>query len=587
MVRIAVIEREKCKPKDCGYLCIRFCPLIRNKIEVIKISEGDKKPIIDEKLCIGCGICIKKCPFGAIHIINLPDEIEEKKIFQYSANSFRLYGLPSPLENSVIGIIGRNGIGKSTSLKILSGILKPNFGNYDKEVSVEEIIKKFRGSELFNYFSKLYNKEIKVSYKPQDLLLFKSRYAERKVIELLRIFNNKKLEEYINKFGLKNILDRKIKELSGGELQKILIVASLLKEHNVLFLDEPSAFLDIKERIRFAKIINEEKKGKMVVLIEHDIAILDYLSDYVYIVYGKPKVFGVFSNRKSVRNGINEYLKGYLRNENVRIRDKSIIFEEKKPEREKFESYILEWKNIRKSYNGFKLEAKSGNIGKGEIVGIVGPNGIGKTTFLKIIAKKEKAEGEIIGNVKISYKPQYIYPLDITVKEFLDKINKEFYEDEKLKKIYKLFEIDNLIDRNMKSLSGGELQIVYIFGCLIKEADLYVLDEPSAFLDVEQRILLAKVLREFIKENKKSGMIVDHDILFIDYISDSLIVFKGEPGKYGEAIGPLSMKDGMNLFLKELDITFRRDPETKRPRINKPGSYLDRKQKAEGAFYYM
>lgn len=81
-------------------------------------------------------------------------------------------------------------------------------------------------------------------------------------------------------------------------------------------------------------------------------------------------------------------------------------------------------------------------------------------------------------------------------------------------------------------------------------------------------------------------MVVDHDILFADYLSEQLIVFDGEPAVKGNVNGPFDMEEGMNMFLKDLGITFRRDPESLRPRANKPGSVMDRKQKDENKLYY-
>ncbi len=121
--------------------------------------------------------------------------------------------------------------------------------------------------------------------------------------------------------------------------------------------------------------------------------------------------------------------------------------------------------------------------------------------------------------------------------------------------------------------------------CLSREADLYILDEPSAHLDVEQRLVTTKVIKRAAEDKGAGIMVIDHDMYTIDMISERLLVFDGVPGKEGTARGPFEMKDGMNLFLSSLGITFRRD-KTGRPRINNPGSYLDREQKAAGEYYY-
>jgi ATP-binding cassette subfamily E protein 1 len=140
--------------------------------------------------------------------------------------------------------------------------------------------------------------------------------------------------------------------------------------------------------------------------------------------------------------------------------------------------------------------------------------------------------------------------------------------------------------RKLNELSGGELQRVAIAHCLSQDADIILMDEPSAYLDVEQRLIVSKVIKEMMATTGKSAIIVDHDLLFIDYLSDKLIVFDGEPAIRGLANPPMSMDEGMKKFLSELNITFRRDEENYRPRINKEDSQKDREQKSSGKLYY-
>lgn len=128
MTRIAVIEKEKCHPYACGdFLCIRVCPINRTGKEcIVKGEDGRAK--INTELCTGCGICPKRCPFEAIHIVNLPEALNKDPIHRYGENGFHLYNLPVPIFGKVVGILGVNGIGKSTAIKMLAGVLKPNLG---------------------------------------------------------------------------------------------------------------------------------------------------------------------------------------------------------------------------------------------------------------------------------------------------------------------------------------------------------------------------------------------------------------------------------------------------------------------------
>jgi ATP-binding cassette subfamily E protein 1 len=146
--------------------------------------------------------------------------------------------------------------------------------------------------------------------------------------------------------------------------------------------------------------------------------------------------------------------------------------------------------------------------------------------------------------------------------------------------------LKELFMRKINELSGGELQKVAIAHCLSQDADIMLMDEPSAYLDIEQRLNVSKVIKEMMFSTGKSAIIVDHDLLFIDYLSDKLIVFDGEPAIHGIATKPQSMKDGMNHFLTDLNITFRRDEENFRPRVNKEDSQKDKEQKASGKLYY-
>ncbi|TRZ88625.1 MAG: ATP-binding cassette domain-containing protein, partial [Methanosarcinales archaeon] len=188
---------------------------------------------------------------------------------------------------------------------------------------------------------------------------------------------------------------------------------------------------------------------------------------------------------------------------------------------------------------------------------------------------------------KVSYKPQYIKAEEtVSVTELLRSITKQFDTSFYQGEILKPLQLERLLKQQVNDLSGGELQRVAIAACLSRSADLYILDEPSAHLDVEQRVLATKVIRRFAENNKVTAMVVDHDIYMIDMLSDRLLVFEGQPMIKGDVHGPFNMRDGMNRFLKNIGITFRRDEETKRPRVNKLDSRLDRAQKSEGEYYY-
>ena len=331
MSRIAIIEKDKCQPKKCNYVCMHYCPGVRMEEDTIVIDEKSKKPVISEELCSGCGICTNRCIFGAVNVINLPEALDEPT-HRYGPNSFELFGLPTLKEGTVLGLLGQNGIGKSTIMNILSGLMIPNFGDYEKESSWDEVIEHYKGSALQNYFKALANKEIKAVHKPQmvDQL---PKVVKGNVKNLLTQVNERdKLDEVVEDLDLKNVLDRDIKNLSGGELQRVTIAASILRDGDFYYFDEPTSWLDVRQRLNAVKVIRSlADAGKSVLVIEHDLATLDAMSDNIHILYGEPGAYGVVSGNKGVRVGINAYINGFLQEENVRIRKQAIEFSIRPP----------------------------------------------------------------------------------------------------------------------------------------------------------------------------------------------------------------------------------------------------------------
>ncbi|MHA1294138.1 MAG: ribosome biogenesis/translation initiation ATPase RLI [Promethearchaeota archaeon] len=605
-MRIAVLNKDRCKPDKCSPFgekpCIKYCPRVRTGDKTIVLNNQGNNIEITESLCSGCGICIKKCPFNAISIINLPDPYSNQITYRYGPDQFSLFRMAIPKKGKILGLIGQNGIGKSTMLKILSGELKMNLGKFGDEVpSWSEIINFFKGSELQQYFLNIKENKLKIILKPQNITLI-PKFIKGKVYDLLNKNDlNNKLDNIIEKLNLSKILERDISVLSGGELQRVAIAAAYLKDGDVYLIDEPSSYLDVSERINMAKLFRSlTEENKTIVVVEHDLAILDYLSDYVSIFYGIPGVYGIISHPQGVRVGINIYLQGYIKDENIRIRDEPIQFHERPPLDTLFSSgeVIFSYDDLEKTLGNFHLTVSGSEIHAGELIGILGPNGIGKSTFINLIAKKIVSDNENSSNflnkngekkITVSIKPQYIkIDEDILVAKLIDDIKLAPHLSQSYKKrLINSLNLHNISERTMSELSGGELQRVAIARCLSTEADLYLLDEPSAFLDIEMRLQVAQLLRKCIEELKKAAFVVEHDIITQDFIADSILVFEGIPGLEGKALAPQSLRDGFNLFLKMMGITFRRDSITKRPRVNKIGSNKDDYQKRINEYYYI
>ncbi len=599
--RIAVIEKEKCNPQGCGgYLCMRMSPGNRMGNEVFVVGP-DGKAQVNEEVCTDAeSITVKKCPFGAIHMVKLPEKLTEKPIHRFGKDGFSLFSLPVPLFGQVNGILGINGIGKSTAVKVIAQMLQPNFGlmataaveekakgkkEAEKE-QVNKLIRMFKGSEAQVFFEKVRDGKITVSMKPQAVDAIPKTFKGTAQQLLHNVCSDKKkIASVAEELGISDVLETNISKVSGGELQRVAIAAAVLKnDTNVYLFDEPTSYLDIKQRVKISSFIRKLANPETaVVAVEHDLIILDYLADSVHIMYGEAGAYGISAQPKPARAAINTYLSGYLREDNMRFRQHEIKFEAKPPQKIISKEALVKWDSISKKLGRFNLTAAAGELPKKHVIGVLGENGLGKTSFVKLLTGEIKPDsGSISANVKMSYKPQYIHATEKPDEQVTNILAKAQNDPQLMARL----ELEPLLLKKVSELSGGELQRVMIAKCLAEDVDLYLLDEPSAYLDVEQRIAVSKLLRERIDMQGKTALVVDHDLLLIDYVADMIIVFEGQPAAAGQAYGPFTMEDGMNHFLKTLGITLRRDKESNRPRINSTDSRLDREQKAEGKYYY-
>lgn len=592
-MRIALVNSDKCKPKKCNRECKKYCPVNRMGKQCIEVTPTDKVAYISEVLCIGCAICVKKCPFEAISIINLPKSLESRTTHRFGPNSFKLHGLPMPRSGEVLGLVGTNGIGKSTALKVLAGKLKPNLGDFENPPDWTDILKYFRGSELQNYLTKILEDNLKAMIKPQYVDQI-PKAVKGKVGEILmkrdEMDNSKLIAEELD---LIKVWDREVPQLSGGELQRFAIAAVCVQKADVYMFDEPSSYLDIKQRMEAGKVIRSLlRSDNYVIVVEHDLSILDYLSDFVCCLYGKPQAYGVVTMPFGVREGINIFLDGFIPTENLKFREESLSFRlAEVVEEADFESFLqYEYPSMKKTLGGFTLNVDAGGFRDSEIIVMLGQNGCGKTTFIRLLAGVLKNESDTdVPELNVSYKPQKISPnFPGTVRQLLHKKIRSMYTHPQFNTdVMKPLQIEKLMNESVKTLSGGELQRVAIALCLGQPADIYLIDEPSAYLDSEQRIVASKVIRKFVYHAKKTAFIVEHDFIMATYLADRVVVYDGIPAKECTARAPQSLLTGMNKFLCDLEITFRRDPTNYRPRINKMDSVKDKEQKSAGTYFFM
>ncbi|KAG0347540.1 Fe-S cluster-binding ribosome biosynthesis protein [Podila humilis] len=358
--------------------------------------------------------------------------------------------------------------------------------------------------------------------------------------------------------------------------------------------DEPSSYLDVKQRLNAARTIRSLlKPACFVIVVEHDLSVLDYLSDFICVLYGVPSVYGVVTLPFSVREGINIFLDGKVPTENLRFREESLTFrlaETADEFQDGQNNRRYKYPKMSKTMGDFKLNVEAGQFTDSEIVVMLGENGTGKTTFIRLLAGILKPDGEqYVPELNVSYKPQKIAPkFQGTVRMlFLKKIKSAFMHPQFNTDVLKPLQTEPIIDQEVGNLSGGELQRVAICLALGAPADIYLIDEPSAYLDSEQRIIAAKVIKRFILHARKTAFIVEHDFIMATYLADRVVVYSGTPSVEATAGAPQSLLTGMNKFLSSLQITFRRDPTNYRPRINKMDSVKDKEQKSTGNFFFL
>lgn len=606
-LRIAIISSDKCKPKKCRQECKKSCPVVRTGKFCIEVSKENPIAFISETLCIGCGICVKKCPFEAITIINLPKDLGKETSHRYGPNTFKLHRLPTPRPGQVLGLVGINGIGKSTALKVLAGTLKPNLGNFENPPSWKNILQHYRGNELQMYFEKIVESKLVTATKPQYVDQIPKK-IQGKLSEIVAKKDELDLaKDLLPKLELAHLMERQIGDLSGGELQRFAIAIVCISKANVYMFDEPTSYLDVKQRLNAARVIRAlVKSDNYVIVVEHDLSVLDYLSDFVCVLWGSAGAYGVVTMPFSVREGINIFLDGFIPTENMRFREVSLSFkvadsgEPIRGERLHSTPYPALKKTLGSGTGKFLLNIEAGTFCDSEIIVMLGQNGTGKTTFIRMLAgllhpdkphddATDEETNTQLPKMMVSQKPQTISAkFEGTVRELLmGKIRDAFCHPQFQSDVAKPMLIEQIQDQCVQNLSGGELQRVAIVLALGKPADIYLIDEPSAYLDVEQRIVAARVIKRYILHANKTAFIVEHDFIMATYLADRVIVYTGSPGVECFASEPKSLVQGMNSFLSQLDITFRRDPTNFRPRINKMESVKDREQKESGNYFLL
>jgi ATP-binding cassette subfamily E protein 1 len=602
-LRVAIVYEDRCKPSKCNQECKRHCPVNAQGKFCVDVTKQTQSATISESLCIGCGICAKKCPLNALQIINLPSNLTQDTTHRHGPNGFKLHRLPLPRQGRVLGLLGKNGIGKSTSMSILAGRLKPNLGENRNPPDWKNIIKHFRGSELQNYFKDVSEHNLKAAIKVQYVERFadfEQVTTDALVADVLAQKDEKHASaEIAQELDLAHLMNRKLSVLSGGELQRLAIACLCVQKADIYMVDEPSAYLDIRQRCRAAQVIRSALSDtSRIIVVEHDLAVLDYVSDLVCCLWGSPGAYGAVSAPFGSSEGINNFLDGFIPTENLRIREEPLVFRTAKDHDESVveRSHASLYPAMSKVFHEestedgkFKLDIDAGSFADSEIIVMLGENGTGKSTFIKILAGKIKCDsedGEQLEDLAVSCKPQMFTPkYQGTVRQLLlEKIQNSILDPQFQSDVVKPMQVDKMMDFEVQTLSGGQLQSLALVLTLGKPADMYLIDEPSAYLDVEQRVAASRVIRRFILNQRKTAFVVEHDLIMATYLADRVIVFDGQPGVQCHASSPCGIVEGLNKFLSQLHITIR-SGRNGRPRINRVGSARDSEQKKNGLFF--
>lgn len=533
-------------------------------------------------------------------------------------------------------MLGSNGIGKSTIVKIYADEIIPNFGNFDldndptipqtqkkKHITIKyqdneekKVLEYFKGTETYNFFKDLYQKKIKVAIKKQSLKEEPSQKVLDSIHSLLLSSDN---QEIYYELDIEPLLKIPYDKLSGGQKQRLMIFLTMIQNVDLYIFDEPTNYLDITQRLKIGKLIRKfAEKDKMVLVVDHDITIMDYIADVIHILYGVAGAYGIVSSPISCAEAINQFFEGYLSNDNVRFRQESYSYQlnldvnsledEKKDDNKDDDNNINEgiikqikiisYPDIEIKFpeSKFTLNVPSGSFSESSSVNIIlGENDSGKTTFLKWLSTNQ--------NEIISIKPQYPEEMfnnpkyqDLTTQELISELIPQTYGDMNFQtNVIRALDISGFDSTLLRDLSGGELQKLALIITLGKNAKYYLFDEPSASLDIEERVKVIKVIKRFLVHNQKIGFIVEHDIAMafslIKDVESHVIVFQIENNLDEHEIKassslPLNGIDGLQMFLKTANITFRMGlySKFKRYRINRLGSSKDIEQKREGKY---
>ena len=427
-------------------------------------------------------------------------------------------------------LCGRSGCGKSTLLKLINGII-PEF--YDGDISGSVMVNgmntfttpiyklsKNVGSVFQNPKTQFYTTNT-----TDEIAFGLENYGiEREVI-------NKRIEEVEKELHLENLMNKNIFNLSGGEKQKIAIASIYALNPEIFILDEPSSSLDIKSMKELSLTIKKLKSlGKTIIIAEHRLWYLKDIADRaIYLEDGK--IIREYSMDEIENLSEDERTRTGLRHSDYKAIERFDDFETSN------KGTLLELKNlIFKRNTKIILSIEDLKFCYGNIIGIVGENGIGKSTLAKIICGLYKEnKGKILKddenlNIKSRLNESLLIMQEVNYQLFTDIVKDEIVLTSNIKDDYVLdtwlkdMELKNISDRNPHTLSGGQKQRVIILSALLSDKKILFFDEPTSGLDYRNMKIVAKNIKK-VKEEDKLILIISHDVEFLESVCDKVINF--------------------------------------------------------------
>lgn len=447
-------------------------------------------------------------------------------------------------------LIARNGYGKSTLLNIITGKELPDSGS---------VI--FRGNVKMAYLP-----QVPQFHDSQTVRSFVDMAERPETVEPWDF--EQRIEEVLSRLEVDKLMDRPMSTLSGGEQKKVALSRILIDDANLLLLDEPTNHLDISMIEWLEDFLGKQRLA--ILMVTHDRYFLDNVCQEIieldngrlyhyrgtYNYYVEKKAEREYNERAEV-----EKAKGLYRTElewmrrmpqargtKARARIDAFYeleqkahtrFEEKKPElsvkTERIGGKILELYNVCKSYEGRKIvDDFSFAFKKGEKIGVVGANGIGKSTFLQILTEQLRPDSGrvVVGQtIKFGFYTQSglkakddMRVIDI-IRDVAEMIELDNGKEMSAHQFLRYFGFDDMTQYNyFGNLSGGERRRLYLLTVLMANPNFLILDEPTNDLD----IYTLDILERFLVGYKGCLVIVSHDRSFMDNIIDHLFVFEGD-----------------------------------------------------------